>query len=109
MTAVLSVAKLCWAEVSGAMLGSDPPSFRPTVPPRAGDYFFHVAAAREGASADAATLVLQTVALVALFASGPCRFWIRGGTHVPWSAPYDYIAQVWHQFLARIGVSLTWA
>jgi RNA 3'-terminal phosphate cyclase (ATP) len=106
LTAVLSVAELCRAEVSGAMLGSETLSFRPTVPPRADDYLFDVAAAREGGSAGAATLVLQTVALVALFASVPCHFCIRGGTHVPWSPPYDYIAHVWRPFLARIGVSL---
>jgi RNA 3'-terminal phosphate cyclase (ATP) len=73
VTAVLSVAELCRAEVSGATLGSESLSFRPTLPPRAGDYIFDVAAAREGGSAGAATLVLQTVALVALFASGPCQ------------------------------------
>jgi RNA 3'-terminal phosphate cyclase (ATP) len=106
LTAVRSVAELCRAEVSGAMLGSESLSFRPTVPPRAGDYLFDVAAAREGGSAGAATLILQTVALAALFASGACRFCIRGGTHVPWSPPYDYIAHVWRPFLARMGISL---
>jgi RNA 3'-terminal phosphate cyclase (ATP) len=106
LTAVRSVADLCRAEVSGASLGSESLSFRPTVPPRAGDYPIDVAAAREGGSAGAATLILQTVALVALFASGACRFCIRGGTHVPWSPPYDYIAHVWRPFLARMGISL---
>ena len=106
LTAVLSVAELCRAELSGATLGSETLSFRPTVPPRAGDYLFDVAAARQGGSAGAATLVLQTVALVALFASGASRFCIRGGTHVPWSPPYDYIAHVWRPFLARMGISL---
>src|SRR5512136_3090313 len=70
VTAALSVADLCRAEVSGATLGSESLSFRPTLPPRAGDYVFDVAAAREGGSAGAATLVFQTVALVAVFASG---------------------------------------
>jgi RNA 3'-terminal phosphate cyclase (ATP) len=104
VTAVLSVAELCRAKVAGATLGSEVLSFRPTAPPRAGDYFFDVAAAREGGSAGTATLVLQTVALVALFAGGSSRFCVRGGTHVPWSPPYDYIAQVWRPFFARIGV-----
>jgi RNA 3'-terminal phosphate cyclase (ATP) len=87
VTAVLSAVELCRAEVWGARLGSETLSFRPTVPPQAGDYIFDVAAARQGGSAGAATLVLQTVALVALFASGVSRFCIRGGTHVPWSPP----------------------
>jgi RNA 3'-terminal phosphate cyclase (ATP) len=106
VTAVLSVGKLCRAEVSGATLGSESLSFRPTLPPQAGDYVFDVAAAREGGSAGAATLVLQTVALAAFFARGPCHFCIRGGTHVPWSPPFDYIAHVWGPFLARMGASL---
>ncbi|HEX5999480.1 MAG TPA: RNA 3'-terminal phosphate cyclase [Hyphomicrobiaceae bacterium] len=106
LTAVLSAAELCRAVVSGAALGSETLSFRPTVPPQAGDYLFDVAAAREGGSAGAATLVLQTVALVALFASGASRFCIRGGTHVPWSPSYDYIAHVWRPFLARMGIAL---
>jgi RNA 3'-terminal phosphate cyclase (ATP) len=106
LTAVLSAAELCRAAVSGATLGSETLSFRPTVPPRAGDYLFDVAAAREGGSAGAATLVLQTVALAALFAGGASRFCIRGGTHVPWSPPYDYIAHVWRPFLTRMGISL---
>ena len=105
LTAVLSAAQLCQAEVSGATLGSETLSFRPTVPSQAGDYLFDVAAAREGASAGAATLVLQTAALVALFASGASRFCLRGGTHVPWSPPYDHIAHVWGPFLARMGIS----
>jgi RNA 3'-terminal phosphate cyclase (ATP) len=105
VTAVLSAAELCRAEVSGAALGSETLSFRPTVPPRAGDYLFDVAAARHGGSAGAATLVLQTVALVALFASGASRFCVRGGTHVARSPPYDYIAHVWRPFLARMGIS----
>jgi RNA 3'-terminal phosphate cyclase (ATP) len=106
VTAVRSVAELCRADVSGATLGSQSLAFRPTRPPRAGDYIFDVAAAREGGSAGAATLVLQTVALAALFATGPCHFCIRGGTHVPWSPPYDYIAHVWRPFLDRMGISL---
>lgn len=106
LTAVLSAAELCRAELSGATLGSETLSFRPTVPPQADDYLFDVAAAREGGSAGAATLVLQTAALVALFATGASRFCVRGGTHVPWSPPYDYIAHVWRPFLARMGISL---
>ena len=106
LTAVLSAAELCRAEVSGATLSSETLSFRPTASPRAGDYHFDVALAREGGSAGAATLVLQTVAVAALFASGPCRFCIRGGTHVPSSPSYDYAAHVWRPFLARMGISL---
>ncbi|MFN3744900.1 MAG: RNA 3'-terminal phosphate cyclase [Hyphomicrobiaceae bacterium] len=106
LTAVLSAAELCQAEVSGATLSSETLSFRPTAPPQPGNYRFDVAAAREGGSAGATTLVLQTVAVAAVFAGGPSRFCIRGGTHVPSSPPYDYIAHVWCPLLARMGISL---
>ena len=51
LTAVLSVAKLCEAEVAGATLSSETLSFRPKVRPQPGNCVFDVAKAREGASA----------------------------------------------------------
>ena len=81
LTAVLSVAKLCEAEVSGATLSSETLSFQPKVRPQPGNYEFDVAKAREGGSAGAATLVLQAVALAAVLAEGTCRLRIGGGTH----------------------------
>ena len=106
LTAVLSVAKLCEAEVSGATLSSETLSFQPKVRPQPGNYEFDVAKAREGGSAGAATLVLQAVALAAVLAEGTCHLRIGGGTHVPWSPPYDFIADVWRPFLSRMGISL---
>jgi RNA 3'-terminal phosphate cyclase (ATP) len=106
VTAVLAAAELCAAEIDGATLGSETLRFRPTVPPRPGVYAFDVAESREGGSCGATTLVLQTVALPAFFADGECEFRIRGGTHVAWSPPYDYVADVWRPFLAGIGVAL---
>jgi RNA 3'-terminal phosphate cyclase (ATP) len=106
VTAVRSAAALCAAETEGAAIGSGTLEFRPTVPPRPGAYLFDVAEAREGGSAGASSLVLHTVAVPAFFADGACEFRIRGGTHVAWSPPYDYLAAVWRPFLASIGVPL---
>jgi RNA 3'-terminal phosphate cyclase (ATP) len=92
--------------VEGATIGSATLGFRPTVPPRPGSYLFDVAEARKGGSAGATSLILHTVALPAFFADGACAFQMLGGTHVAWSPPYDYVAEVWRPFLARIGVSL---
>jgi len=106
LTAVLSVAKLCEAEVAGATLSSETLSFRPKVRPQPGNYVFDVAKAREGGSAGAAALVLQAVALAAVLAEGACHLRIGGGTHVPRSPSYDFIADVWRPFLGRMGISL---
>lgn len=106
VTAVLSIAKLCDAVVTGATLGSQSLSFRPRKKPQSGDYVFDVAEAREGGSAGAASLVLQTVVPAALFADGSCHFRILGGTHVSWSPPFDFLAHAWRPFLARMGVAL---
>ena len=106
LAAVWAAARLCNAEVTGADLGATTLAFRPRETPRAGNYTFDVAEARAGGSAGAAALVLQTVALPAFFADGTSTFSIRGGSHVPWSPPFDYIADVWCRFLERIGISL---
>jgi RNA 3'-terminal phosphate cyclase (ATP) len=49
---------------------------------------------------------MQTVALPALFAEGPSRFNILGGTHVEWSPPYEYVRDVWLPLLANMGASI---
>ena len=95
LTAIRAVQQVCAAEVEGATLGSNELVFRPTALPTAGDYRFDVAEAREGGSAGSATLVLQTIAIPAVFAPGTSRFRIMGGTHVPWSPCFEYVSEVW--------------
>lgn len=104
LTAIRAVQKICAAEVVGADLGSTKLVFRPTAPPIPGDYRFDVAEAREGGSAGSATLVLQTVAIPAVFAQGLSQFQILGGTHVPWSPSFEYVRDVWMPVLKRIGI-----
>jgi RNA 3'-terminal phosphate cyclase (ATP) len=106
VTGVLAAAELCAADVEGATIGSVKLGFRPTVPPQPATYLFDVAEARKGGSAGATSLVLHTVAIPAFFADGECTFRIVGGTHVAWSPPYDYLADVWGPFLAGIGIPL---
>lgn len=106
LAAVWAAARICNAEVSGAELGAATLSFRPRGAPRPGEYVFDVAEARAGGSAGAAVLVLQTVALPAFFAEGASRFCIRGGTHVPRSPPFDYIADAWSPLLKSMSMSL---
>lgn len=106
LTAIRSAAAVCAAKVTGATLGSSAIRFEPQSPPVAGNYHFDVAEAREGGSAGAATLVLQTVAMPAVFAAGLSRFRILGGTHIAWSPTFDYVQEVWIPLLYRMGVRI---
>jgi RNA 3'-terminal phosphate cyclase (ATP) len=104
LTAVRAAAAICGADLEGDALGSRRLRFAPRAPMRAGDYVFDVAAAREGGSAGAATLVLQTVLLPLARASGVSTLAVRGGTHVPWSPSFEYANAVWLPALRRLGV-----
>jgi RNA 3'-terminal phosphate cyclase (ATP) len=107
LTSVRAAAVICNARVSGAELGSQMLTFLPDGPCRAGNYVFDVAEAREGGSAGATTLVLQTILLPLVLAQGDSTAVIRGGTHVAWSPPFDYAHDVWLPTLAYMGVEAT--
>jgi len=104
LTGVRAAARICDADVIGAKLGSPELTFVPRTAPQAGTYTFDVAEARQGGSAGAASLVFQTVLLPLALADGQSHLTIRGGTHVEWSPPFDYLKRVYLPTLARIGV-----
>jgi len=104
LTAVRSAAALCGAQLSGDTLGSSFLEFVPETPVAAGNYVFDVSLAREGGSAGAVTLVLQTILLPLAFAVGDSRVELHGGTHMAWSPPFDYVRDVWLPTLERLGV-----
>ena len=104
LTSVRAAATLCQAEVSGDTLGSMTLEFRPTRPPQAGQYSFDVTQAREGGSAGAVTLILQTILLPLALANGSSKVMLKGGTHVAWSPPVTYIEEVYLPTLKQLGV-----
>jgi RNA 3'-terminal phosphate cyclase (ATP) len=104
LTAVRAVAALCGAQLSGDTLGSTCLDFAPQAPVASGKYIFDVSLAREGGSAGAIMLVLQTVLLPLAFAGGDSEVELHGGTHMAWSPPFDYVRDVWLPALARLGV-----
>jgi RNA 3'-terminal phosphate cyclase (ATP) len=106
LTAVRAVAAVCAAELSGDSLGSPVLEFGPRHRPRSADYEFDVAEAREGGSAGAATLVLQAVLPPLLRAEGDSTVTVRGGTHMAWSPPFDYLRDVWLAAVARMGADM---
>lgn len=103
LTAVRAVATVCNAELDGAHLNGTRLEFRPQSPPQAGDYHFDVSDAAEGGSAGAVTLIFQALLWPLLFAAAPSRLMLRGGTHVPFSPPFHYLAHVARPAFARLG------
>ena len=104
LTAVRAAAEICGARLAGDALGSTTLEFSPERPAAAGQYAFDVGLAREGGSAGAVTLILQTILLPLAFAPGDSEVRLRGGTHMAWSPPFDYVCDVWLPALTRLGV-----
>lgn len=107
MTAVRAAASLCRATTTGDEIGSTALEFAPQAAVAPGTYAFDVGAARKGGSAGATSLVLQTVVLPLALTEGRSRLSIRGGTHMAWSPPFDYVRDIWMPALARIGIEAT--
>lgn len=107
LTAVRAAALICDARLEGDTLESTQLTFEPQSPPVAGDYEFDVASAREGGSAGAATLVLQTVLVPLALAQESSTVTVKGGTHVSWSPSFHYLEQVYLPMLARLGIEAT--
>ena len=107
VTAVRATAAICAAEVAGDTIGSRELAFAPQAGPLAGRYMFDVAEAREGGSAGATMLVLQALLPALAAADGVSELELRGGTHVPWSPPFDFVHDVWLAALRQLGFPAT--
>lgn len=95
LTAVRAAAQIAGAKVAGDAIGSRELTFEPgQVQP--GQYEFAVG------TAGSATLVLQTVLPALIVASGPSRLTLKGGTHNPWSPPFDFLAKAFLPLLNRM-------
>ena len=99
-----AVAAICDAALEGDAIGSSELSFVPRSAPRADAYSFDVAELREGGSAGSVVLILQAMLLPLSFAEGPSSLFLRGGTHLSWSPPFEYIDEVWLPALRRMGL-----
>jgi RNA 3'-terminal phosphate cyclase (ATP) len=99
LAAVRAAALVCGAKVGGAFEGSPDLRFEPG-PVQAGDFRFEIA------TAGAATLVMQTVLAPLATAAEESRVAVTGGTHVPASPSYHYLAQHWTAAVERLGLSV---
>jgi len=104
LACVRALAALCDADLEGAQLRSTELAFAPRAPARAGSYVFDVAESARGGSAGSATLIFQCVLPPLALAGEASEVRVKGGTHVPWSPPYDYLADVFLPAMERAGV-----
>lgn len=104
LAGVLACARVCGAEVTGAVVGSRDVRFAPGGPAQPGEYVFDVSELAGQASAGAVTLLLQSLLLQLALAGGASSLLLRGGTHVAWSPPAHYVRDVLLPMLARVGV-----
>jgi RNA 3'-terminal phosphate cyclase (ATP) len=96
LAAVRACAAVCGAKLDGAELGARKLTFIPgaIVP---GSYEFHIG------TAGATTLVLQAILPPLSMSDRESRLLISGGTHVPWSPTYHYVAQVLIPTINQLG------
>jgi len=99
LAAVRAATLACGARVGGAFDGSPDLRFEPG-PIAPGDFRFEIA------TAGAATLVLQTVLLPLATAGQRSRVEVTGGTHVPASPSFHYLANHWRPAMERLGVGV---
>lgn len=104
LTVVRALAALADADVRGDALDSTALHFAPRTL-RAGEYRFDVGA--EKGSAGSVSLLCQALLLPLAMAPAPSRLVLIGGTHVPWSPPVHYLAEVFFPALRRIGIDAT--
>ncbi len=97
-----AVAEISGGKLAGAELGATELCFYPGRM-QAGNHTFDTASIQ--ASAGSTGLIFQTILPPLGFAESPSRITLKGGTHVAWSPPADYIEKVFLPTIAPMGVS----
>ncbi len=100
LTALGAAAEITAAKVTGATPGSGEFTFAPGLV-RPGEFRFAVG------TAGSACLVLQTVLPPLLFADGPSKLTLEGGTHNPWAPPFDFLERTFLPVLGRMGARIS--
>jgi RNA 3'-terminal phosphate cyclase (ATP) len=98
-----AAAEITGGDIEGDKPGSTELSLRPG-PLKADRFVFDIAASVS--SAGSTSLVFQTIAPPLAFARKGSRSVIKGGTHVEWSPPADYIKDVFLPVVAPMGVTI---
>ena len=97
--AVQAAAAVGDAQVSGVHLGSTQLAFAPRAI-HAGDFRFDLH------TAGSTSLILQTITLPLSHAAATSSVVLIGGTHVPWSPCFHYLALHWLRYLRGMGFNM---
>lgn len=100
LTGVNAAKVITKAKVTGNEFGSLSLTFEP-MGINGGEYEFNVA--EERGSAGAITLVAQTILPILFYADRESKVTLKGGTHVPFSPPFDYLKDILLPFAAELG------
>jgi RNA 3'-terminal phosphate cyclase (ATP) len=96
LVCVEAAGEVCGAKYTGVKPGSTSLDFEPgKIKP--GEYRFDIG------SAGSASLVIQTILPVLFKADGPSTVTVTGGTHNPWSPPYDFLKLSFLPAIAEAG------
>lgn len=99
LTCVKASQTLFNADVIGNNVGSSELIFYPKLF-RGGSFSFDVG------TAGSTSLILQTIIPALIFLKEETEICLKGGTHVPYSPSFHYIAGIFAPFLKRIGVDI---
>ena len=100
LRSIEAVAQLCRAELTGAKVQSSEITFRPGELNPADSLTVQIG------TAGAVTLVLQSLMIPLACVTRPVEVVVTGGTHVPWSPPWEYFESVFCWFLGKMGVTV---
>lgn len=103
LTSVNACKSVSCAEVHGDALQSLSLKFSPQEI-RGGDFSLDVAEKKR--SAGSTSLVLQTLFLPLSHSQSDSKVTVLGGTHVPWSPPFDYLKEVFAPMVKKIGYQI---
>lgn len=100
LACVRALASLTNADVRGDFPGSGELVFRPgeTHP---GRYYFDIG------TAGSTSLLLQAILPPLIFSEGRSDIILKGGTHVPFSPPFNYVSEVFLPSLRNIGIHVS--
>ncbi len=99
--AARAMAEIARGKVRGADPGSEEVIFEPKKV-RAGDYVFDMAELEP--TSGSTTLLFQCLLPALLMAGRTSTLTLKGGTHVEWSPPFQYLSEVFLPMAQRIGV-----
>lgn len=100
LACVEAAARLCHAEVRGAVLGSQDLELVPGAI-TGGELVIDIG------TAGSTTLVVQTILVPALAAGLPLRAVLRGGTHNPLAPPFEFLERVYLPHLRAMGADVS--